>query len=475
MGEITAAGAREYNWMQGNLNYKLHDTQKKIRAAVKETKADEILILSSRQLGKSYWGTTYAIEHCIQNPGCIVRVLAPTLKQVSDIVGDNLAPICRDAPPGLIQRHKSDYRWTIGESSLRLGSLERANVDNNRGGNADLIIIEEGCFVGSDDYVYARQQVLAPQLLRSGGRIVDITTIDKDQPDHYILKELLPKAELDGALLQYTIHDNPQIGPDEIAKAMERCGGEASIAWQTEYLNKIVRNVETVIVPHYDDEKHSYQTVLPLEFRAHLVIDWGGTRDMTAALLFIYDFETDQSVWIDERIFPPNTVSEEIVDGVQEMTRGFELNRTIADVPGQILVDMRQKHGFQVTNPIKDDWQAGINNMQLEFTRNRAVVWPRCKFLRQSLKSGRYNKQKNDFERTKALGHCDALAAMMYGLRGMNRENPFSEMMVSPTKRFVRNQPEQPLESVAKSLQPKVFSNDFSKAFKVKRFGTFKK
>ncbi len=196
---------------------------------------------------------------------------------------------------------------------------------------------------------------------------------------------------------------------------------------------------------------------------------------MTAALLYLYDFETDESVWIDERVFAPNTVSEEIIEGYLDMIQGYNLNKTIADVPGQILVDLRQKHGITVTNPIKDDWQAGINNLQLEFTRRKAVVWPRCKFLRQSLKAGRYNKQKNDFERTKALGHCDGLAAMMYGLRGMDRSNPFSQMQVHPTKRFVRHQPEEPMESVAKSLQPKVFSNDFSKAFKVKRFGTFRK
>ena len=86
-----------------------------------------------------------------------MRIAAPTLKQAKDIVSDNLGPITLDAPEGLITPMKSEYRWQVGQSELRLGVLERANVDSLRGGNAKLVICEEGGFVTSDDYEYALQ------------------------------------------------------------------------------------------------------------------------------------------------------------------------------------------------------------------------------------------------------------------------------------------------------------------------------
>jgi hypothetical protein len=68
---------------------------------------------------------------------------------------------------------------TDGRSETRnygLGVLERANVDSLRGGNANLVICEEGGFVSSDDYDYALRSVIGPQLLRSGGQLIHVTT-----------------------------------------------------------------------------------------------------------------------------------------------------------------------------------------------------------------------------------------------------------------------------------------------------------
>src|SRR5258706_11356829 len=159
---LTPPAARQALWKTGLLDWKLHSTQLKIHKVVYENPADEILIFSSRQLGKSFWSVIYALEECLRKPGSIVRIVAPTIKQVADIVNDNLGPICQDAPDGLVARQKSEYRWQIGESSLRLGAMERAHVDANRGGNATLIILEEGGSVSSEDYQFAVQSVFSP-------------------------------------------------------------------------------------------------------------------------------------------------------------------------------------------------------------------------------------------------------------------------------------------------------------------------
>lgn len=448
---------RHYLWRRGELSWKLHNTQKIIHDKVAASPSDEVLILSSRQLGKSWWVLCYALEWCIKNPGSIVRVLAATLKQIQDIVNDNLVHIIADAPEGMIHRHKSSYRWDIGSSSLRLGPLERAYVDYNRGGNASLIICEEGGFVKSEDYEYAVKSVIGPQLLRTSGKLIHVTTPSQD-PLHFIHTETKAKTELSDSCFSYTIYDNPQLTAEQIEKAKILCGGEDTAAWKREYLAQIVRDPSTVIVPTFDD-KHVVANKLPTFSNYYLSIDWGGVRDKTVGLFYTYDFLRNKVMFIDEITAPPNTPTDAIVKSVLSMESAYLTEDSIkgrwADVPGQLQIDLHNTHKFSVRLPTKDDWQAGINNMQIMFARDEVEVHPRCKFLIQSLKSGQYNQNRTDFARSDVLGHCDALAACMYALRMLDKSMP--GRLASSAKNIVMKATETKEVKFSESLMPKQF------------------
>ncbi len=467
--DFTRLDIRHYLWRRGDLSWKLHATQKKIHEVVASSSSDEVLVFSSRQLGKSYWAAIYALEYCIKHPNSIVRILAATLKQIQDIVNDNINPICQDAPHGLIERQKSSYRWQVGSSSLRIGPLERAYVDYNRGGNAALVICEEGGFVKSEDYDYAVKSVIGPQLLRSGGKLIHVTTPSKD-PLHVIHTETLPKAALHDALFRYTIYDNPQISTEQIEKAKELCGGAHTEAWRREYLAEVVRDPASTIVPTFDESRHVRDFKTPSTARYYMAIDWGGVRDKTVGLIYGYDFQRDRVLFLDEFVVEPNTPTEAIVRVARDKAAILPdpLLGVWADCPGQLQIDLHQSHGFEVRLPIKDDWQAGINNMQLAFARGFVEIHPRCKFLIQSLHSGQYNKHRTDFERSAVLGHCDALAAAMYALRMVDKTMP-SDLPNYPKNRYLQvNKPPKDEEIVASAIVPKSFISDR------KRFGSFK-
>jgi hypothetical protein len=234
-------------WQSGNLTYKLHSGQRQIWQALNDATAQEALLFISRQWGKSYLSACYGLSYCLRNPNIIVRIAAPTLKQAKDIVSDNLGPICADAPEGLITPMKSDYRWKVGNSELRLGVLERANVDSLRGGNANLVICEEGGFVSSDDYDYALRSVIGPQLLRSGGQLIHVTT-PSEEPDHYIHTEVYPRCAIAGTKFEFDVYTNPQLTEEQITKAKVLAGGEESAAWRREYLVQIVRDGSSLSV-----------------------------------------------------------------------------------------------------------------------------------------------------------------------------------------------------------------------------------
>lgn len=154
--ELSRGDLERGAWYRGSLGWKLDALQRRISEIVKANpKAKKICLLCSRQIGKSFWSVTHSMEGLIANSGTITRIVAPTLSNCHDIVNDNLMRITRDAPEGLINKKRSEMRWEVGNgSSLRLGALERAHVDDmKRGGNASLIIYEECGFVKGDDFL----------------------------------------------------------------------------------------------------------------------------------------------------------------------------------------------------------------------------------------------------------------------------------------------------------------------------------
>lgn len=479
---ITRAGAREFLWRKGELSWKLDSLQKRMVQTIHDTKADEVLILSSRQLGKSYATIVFALEYAIRNPGSMVRVLSATLKQVGDIVSDNLSPIIADAPQGLITASRSTNRWIFDNGSeIRLGALERAHVDNNRGGNADIIIAEEGGFVDSDDYDYAIRSVIGPQLLRSGGKLIHVSSPSTQEADHLLHRDILPKCELTGTAFRYTIDQSPQITPELRAKAIARCGGEHTIAWRVEYLAQIVRNEESVVIPTFDKTKHVKRLTLPHHFIPQIAIDWGGVRDKTVGLLHTFDFKRNKHMWLQERYFEPNTPTDVIVRSLLEMeqTLGDYHRKPLrfADVPGQLQVDLESMHQYSIAVPTKDDWQASINTLQVEIGQGLHEIDESCTFLIKSLENGRYNKNRTDFHRNEALGHCDAIAAMGYGRRMMDTyTNPYPLFMPHRDNHHRPDQPKPDEFMVAEALQPKSFANTSeSRYFVAKQFGAFKR
>lgn len=468
MDDPTLEDIQAFMWRVGDLEWKLDSLQASIRNTIHKKKAKSVCILASRQIGKSYLASTMAIEWCLrQGKSKIARIVAPTLKQCADIVADNLGPICGDAPAGLIDRSKSEYRWRIGKSELRLGALERAHVDGNRGGNASLIIYEECGFVKGDDFNYGVNSVLGPQLLRTGGIEFFISSPSED-PEHPLHTTILPRCAEAGTAFRFTVYDSPSLTPELITEAMRRCGGENTDDWKREYLAQIIRPSSLVVIPSYDETQHVSQFHEPLACKWQITIDWGGVRDKTVALLHTHEFVHDTDLIVDERVWAANTPTSEIIKGLRELAADREIARWSADVPGQLQVDLQSAYDLPVSVPPKSDWQASINAMSVRFSTGKIKIHPRCLFLRQTCRAGHFNRQRTDFERSESLGHMDALAALMYALRTQDRENPYTHTGLPRDRYFVVAAPEEDMD-LAEALNPKVFGAA------TKTFGSFRR
>lgn len=363
-------------------------------------------------------------------------IVGPTIEQTTDIVNQAMKNISLDAPEDLVRRAKSESRWYIGESELIVGGFNINNAARQRGKSLYRIYIEEIRDSNPDQYHDAMRSDLAPALTHSiDGKMIYLTTLP-DIPDHPFVTHTIPEAQLKDSFYSYTINDNKKLTPEQKQKCIDLCGGEKTVEFRREYMNEMVRDQSIMVVPDYDEAKHIQHIVLPRRYFPHITMDWGGVKDMTCALLHTYDFLNNRYVVMDEKVFPANTDTNIIVNSVKEWITHKDPDHPMypvitVDAPGQLIVDLISLHGLTVRSVPKQDWLSAVNNMSVKFSEpNRIVIHEKCSFLRQSLRSGTFNKKRTDFERTQALGHCDGLAALMYAVRVQNTLSPFSEAPV---------------------------------------------
>ena len=468
MTEPTLDDVRDYFWRRGNLSWQLWPQQEPIYNGVRTLpkRVETVVILCARQFGKSHLGVLMALEDCLRYPNKCVLIMGPTLKQARDIVTPRIRDIARTAPAGLIKPSKSEGKWYVGDSELVIGGFD-LNSSSQRGKTVQTIYVEEIVDSNPDDYTESMRSDLGPALTHSdGGKMIFLTTPPK-VPDHPFITDTMAQAELNDALYIFTIKDNHQLTEDQYLACVRRCGGENTTDFRREYLCEIVRDASVVVVPDYDDVTHVSRFEIPLHYHPHVTIDFGGVRDKTVALLHWYNFlDAKAEIW-DERVFPPNTPTSEMVKSILEMeTQAKGQLIRFADAPGQVQVDLVAS-GYQVSSPPKDDWQAGVNRMAVAFATGAIRVHERCRFLRQSLKSGTFNRNRTDFERTDALGHCDALAALMYALRVQNETSPYPSLVLNRDRHHIPAAPER--IDLSDVVQPLVVGG-----FKPRGFGTFR-
>lgn len=404
-------------------------------------------------------------------------IVGPELKQTRAIVNPRIKMLTQDAPEGMVTYLRSEDTWFIGTSRIILGGFDVKNATRQRGKSLYKIYIEEIVDSNPDDYTEAIRSDLGPALTHSKhAQIIYLTTLPKVE-DHPFIIETIPEAKFYDAFYSFTIHDNVQLTKEQYNKCVRLCGGEETIEFRREYLNEMVRDAGRVVIPSFNEMFHVKQIIaLPQRKTWYTTIDFGGTKDKTAALLHTYDFYNDLDIFWDERIFDANTPTDYIMAEIERMERAHEATtERIADCPGQIQVDLSSV-GYEIRLPPKLDWQAGVNQMSVRFANRKVVIHDRCKFLIASARSGSFNKQRDDFERTKLLGHCDALAAMMYALRVRNTESPYNDGHRGYSDNMFYRPKEN--ETINKDLSSVIAShtiaNDFNGKYTKKRFGRFK-
>ncbi len=302
-----------------------------------------------------------------------------------------------------------------------------------RGQKLALATVDEMAEV--DDLEGAVDDVLFPAVWDSHGEMVlSGTPPVVPSPDHPVMR-YVSIAQQTNSYWHATVYDAGYT-ENEIEEACREVGidGKESARFKREFLAEFVRDESAVIVPEFNERMHVVDAVRPVYYGL-LYKGSGadlGVADKTIELFGYYDFPRAKIV----------LQAEFVIEGSEVRTDIFaEKHRSVVEALEwkdratywsdnsnlMLLQDLSKLHKIYINATDKEDKAEWLNLVRILFKQNAIEIDPSCKLLIATLNGAFWKDTKKlDYGRSKALGHMDALDALIYFVRNLNRSaNPF--------------------------------------------------
>lgn len=411
---MTPEQARAELWRRGELSWKLRPEQRKLRSMLEAAPTDLAVFNISRRFGKSTTCSVYCVEQALRRKQHIRYATAflSDLEQFICPIFDWILSDCPERERPAFKNSKKEYVFPNG-SVIKLIGLDK-NPNGLRGNNIDILVVDEAAFVSRLDYLY--RSIIIPATMKRKFKLIFPST-PPESPEHFWAKELIPKAQSRNTYVHLTIDDISDLPPDERARLLDEVGGPNSSTARREFFGIIEIDKNRAVCPSFDAARHVAPVDRPY-IAWRLFGDAGGVRDKTVFLEVGYDREKGLLLFRDELSFNHGTPTKVIISAVKE--KWPDHKTLVLDGAGQLLIDYSAE-GLPAALPEKDDFDAGLLLLDNVFYKDAALIDPRCGLLIRTLTGGMLNKQRTDYERTDALGHCDAAATAIYGIRGADR------------------------------------------------------
>lgn len=487
---ITKSQAIARLWQLGNLSYKLDSNQKTIYDQIKNSEDMFVTLACSRGMGKSYFMCLIAMEVCLRKPNIIVKYLAPTIKDLKNVVIPNYKMIIDDCPKEMTPTYnKADGKIIFHNGSeIHLAGTENGNAEKVRGSSAELCLVDEAGFC--DDLKYTVENILYPTLTRGGstkGKKIILASTPSRSPDHDFIT-YMKDAEFKGKLIKRTVYDNPRLRETAIAdgyKDFEEYivkvvaaiypDGINSSAFKREYLCDVRVEDHDAVVPEFStvEEDIVKPWERPIHYDGYVSMDIGFT-DLTAVIFGYYDFVNAKLVINNELVLSGTQMLTDNLASLvaQKEEESFptkivgvkqEPFKRVADNNNPILLqDLSVKHGLTFVPTDKDNFEAALNNMRILIKTKKIIIDPKCTTLIRHLKGAIWNKQRNNFKRDPNNGHYDLVSSLIYLCRNVDfSRNPYpKDALLSNyhyTQEYIDNQkPTSEFEkTMTKILKPK--------------------
>lgn len=417
-------------WRLGELSYKLRDYQIPVYEAINRPGLS-VVINCARRFGKTTTMLLDAVEYAIKNPGASIGFIAPTQKQIRGIVRPIMRMIFEDAPDHLRpQFNNLDAVYHFGnQSTIRLAGTDGGHAEGLRGYDLSRGYVDEAGM--ADDLKYIIHDILRPQTLTNGGKIIVASTPPRS-PGHYF-SFLCEEARTRGNLVEFTIYDNKSITPEKVAEYKAECGGEHTTTWRREYLAQHVIEESASILPEFHNVRGEVVREWPMPPSFHPVAAMDvGFRDNTAYLCGYVDFLAKKLIVTHEMVAPrlrTDQIAERVAGIEKEAFPGRKMYARFSDVDLRLVEDLSSLHSLNFIPTDKDFKEGAINEVRVRLSNRQIIIHPRCKELIFQCAVGVWNKNRSGFERTEETGHCDAIDALVYLVRNAPwNANPYPSL-----------------------------------------------
>ena len=464
-------------WDRGNLEYMCRPNAQlsMYRRAHEQLErfpgqAEPVVYLCHRQLGKTHVGLLLCTEEGLKHPGSSINYGTDTVDRAVEFWDEKLPNIIAQAPEWITIRRSGRHviirnrYWPRNVfSRVYLRGLDYRRGDRIRGGNTRMWVIDEAGFISFLEY--SIRHVITPMFRgQKHPRFLILTTPPENPQDHDLYRYYL-RAQKRDSLVVWPASKNPDWTADDDRLMLAEYDSKSDIAWRRELECEMIPDRERVVVPEWNDSEGRYyvevvdheddkdllegQVMLPRYSRGYVTIDMGW-KDYTGAVLSRYDFDKRRIVALDE-IFVHYTqthaFAEMLFEKIKKNYAKDELGDLIirADADALVLADLNSylrnfDRRLFVSEVEKWDRDAAINSLRSGVELGRVLVSHDCVNLNNQLAIAMWNARRTDLDRTKALGHCDLLIALVYQYRHIAwDENPEPREVERPSESRVVN------------------------------------
>jgi hypothetical protein len=422
-------------WTIGRLDYMKLPLQKRFDADWERAKLinNEFFLEASRRASKSSWLFIKMNEEARRHPGTHYAYVAPVAKGLDIYIEKIMVEVLKDCPDDLRPKYDSVKHILRFKnlSTIMFAGSDNKTYNTLRGNKFNGAGVDEGGFMDSLKEIV--EDILRPALFDSNGWLIGSST-PPEVPDHPWF-DFFNGALEHGYGAKYTVHDThySQAQIDKFAAKysakLDPEEGKKTIAYRREMLCEHVVDREKLIIPEWKPEfemEWRDQVYFQFYHKYESLDNGAGALDWTVCLLAHYDFRKAWLV-IDDEVGP---LKEEQVrtDFIVAGIRGKEIEQKYANVYRRIgdnnnkilLQDLAGIHKLPFMPARKDDLITMVNQARLWVSAGRVRVNPRCKYTLGCLKNGVWNKSREDWAHTMTWGHFDALAALIYLIRGID-------------------------------------------------------
>lgn len=430
--------AIELSWRDGDLEYLMRQTQRRIKKEWIESKqrSRKFYIESTRRLGKSSFLLLLFTEHCIAFSNMKCGFFAPVKDGLLDYIEPLIQKTLEDCPERyrpIFDRQRFMLRFPNGSTIIFRGSNNQQHRVR-RGQEFHLAGIDEARDV--DQLKDLIDSVIMPSLFSTEGYLI-ISSTPADTRSHP-LYEIRERAKLEGWLIEIPIWEASKMDPTVYPKDLIEEWKKETLKdldgpdrWQREYECKWVVNRRKMAVPEWDSKtmvnafgRDPYYNF----YHRYIGLDWG-YKDYTGIVFATLNFRKARLEVDGELTFSGNDVRSDLIaeriamqyqrlygKTMFDLTGRPETYRQVSDSADPILINEINRFKGMSFVPVNKahTLDAMLNEFRLLVAQGKIQVDPKCSMLIHCLDNAVWDDHRKKLDQDVLAHHFDHLMALVY-------------------------------------------------------------